>query len=58
MLTVDEFDDNVTEIIEIEDIIDDQDVSLMLDRGSTSMLIPKPGKEKKVCRNVDDKLIF
>lgn len=52
MLTVDEDDSNITEIIDIDDIIDDEDVSLMLDRGSTSMLIPQLGKEDKVIMSI------
>lgn len=38
-----------TELINIETIIDSNDIEVMLDRGTTSFLIPKPHKEKKVC---------
>ena len=45
-----EIDENKnTKLIDIETIIDPDDIEVMLDRGTTSFLIPKPNKENKVC---------
>lgn len=37
-----------TTLIDIESILKPEDVTVMLDRGSTSFLYPAPGKEDKV----------
>lgn len=37
-----------TTLIDIESILKPDDVTVMLDRGSTSFLYPAPGKEDKV----------
>ena len=41
-----------TTLIDIESIVKPEDVFVMLDRGSTSFLYPKPGKEEKVLQDL------
>ncbi|RWS22215.1 ectonucleotide pyrophosphatase/phosphodiesterase family member 6-like isoform X4, partial [Leptotrombidium deliense] len=47
MTTVDT-EGNFTVLIDLENIINEDDVEMMLDRGSTSFLYPKRGKEEKI----------
>ncbi|XP_054162379.1 glycerophosphocholine cholinephosphodiesterase ENPP6-like [Oppia nitens] len=46
MIEVDESKN--TKMINIENIVDANDVEVMLDRGTTSFIIPKPNKETKI----------
>lgn len=48
MLNVDTENKKDTKLIDIETIVNADDVTVMLDRGSTSFLYPSPGKEEKV----------
>lgn len=48
MLNVDTEQKKDTKLIDIDTIVDVNDVTVMLDRGSTSFLYPSPGKEEKV----------
>lgn len=48
MLNVDTENKKDTKLIDIETIVNADDVTVMLDRGSTSFLYPGPGKEEKV----------
>jgi hypothetical protein len=48
MLNVDTENKKDTKLIDIDSIVDPDDVTVMLDRGSTSFLYPGPGKEEKV----------
>ena len=52
MLNVDAENKKDTKLIDIESIVDPDDVSVMLDRGSTSFLYPNPGKEEKVLQQL------
>lgn len=49
MLNVDTENKKDTKLIDIDTMVDVNDVTVMLDRGSTSFLYPAPGKEEKVC---------
>lgn len=46
MIEVDEFKN--THIIDIEKVVNASDVHVMLDRGTTSFLIPNPGRDHVV----------
>jgi len=48
MVNVDPENKKDTELIDIEKIVDQNDIDVMLDRGSTAFLIPKEGKIDKV----------
>ena len=48
MLNVNAGEVKDTKLIDIESILKAEDVTVMLDRGSTSFLYPAPGKEEKV----------
>lgn len=48
MLNVDPENKRDTRLIDIDTIIDPEDISVMLDRGSTSFLYPVKGREEKV----------
>lgn len=48
MLNVDPENKRDTKLIDIDTIIDPDDISVMLDRGSTSFLYPVRGREEKV----------
>lgn len=51
MVTVIEEDgEQKAKVIEIETIVDPNDIVVMFDRGTTSMLLPVKGKEQKVRR--------
>lgn len=48
MLNVDTDKKKDTTLIDIEKIVDQDDIDVMLDRGSTAFLIPKEGRIDKV----------
>lgn len=39
-------------LIDIDDYLDENDVEKMLDRGSMSLIIPKPNKEDKIIQTL------
>lgn len=52
MLSVDVEHKKDTQLIDMEKIVDQDDVEVMLDRGSTAFLIPKEGRLDKVFEQV------
>lgn len=38
-------------LIQIDKVLDENDVEMMLDRGTMAALYPKPGKQDKVSNN-------